>query len=415
MTEAQRLYRKLLDDQSKARGRMAELAGVDGALTPEQRSEMDMLENGTPDIERKLRASRASMDSEQTATIENPKGNPQQRELAELRSRVHLGDFVQAAAALRGVDGAAMEYSQALNIEAGRFPLSLLAPELRAETDVDGMANQQNWVDRLLAESLAMYLGVTFQSVAPGVSAHPVTTAGASGIQRARMEAVTATAWTVGTAEMKPKRNTALVIFSSEDAYRVPGLEDALRRDLQMGVMESIDKTIFNGDAGADGTDADIAGLNTLAGVEKTLTQALKVKAPETLAAFVELIDGQHATQASDLRVVASVGSNVLWSTTIHNATAENQTIQQFLTVAGIQWRTRADIDTATANGDFGAYIGRQRGIDGAGVAAVFSSGELIRDPYTSAKSGEVQLTLAYYWDFKLPRASNFARIKYVT
>ena len=32
MTEAQRLYRKLLDDQSKARGRMAELAGVDGEL-----------------------------------------------------------------------------------------------------------------------------------------------------------------------------------------------------------------------------------------------------------------------------------------------------------------------------------------------------------------------------------------------
>ena len=62
--------------------------------------------------------------------MENPRGNPEQREMAELRSRVNLGDFVTAAAAMRGVDGAAMEYSQALNLEAGRFPLSLLAPEL---------------------------------------------------------------------------------------------------------------------------------------------------------------------------------------------------------------------------------------------------------------------------------------------
>ena len=53
MTESQRLYRKLLDDQSKARGRMAELAAVDGALSPEQRSELDTLENGTPDLETK--------------------------------------------------------------------------------------------------------------------------------------------------------------------------------------------------------------------------------------------------------------------------------------------------------------------------------------------------------------------------
>ena len=67
------------------------------------------------------------------------------------------------------------------------------------------MANQQNWVDQLFAESLAMYLGITFQSVMPGVSAHPVTTAGATGAQRARMEAVTGAAWTVGTTELKPK------------------------------------------------------------------------------------------------------------------------------------------------------------------------------------------------------------------
>ena len=54
-------------------------------------------------------------------------------------------------------------------------------------------------------------------------------------------------------------------------------------------------------------------------------------------------------------------------------------------------------------------------GIDGAGVAAVWEAGELIRDPYTDAAKGTVHLTLCWLWDFGLPRTDNFQRIKFVT
>ena len=54
-------------------------------------------------------------------------------------------------------------------------------------------------------------------------------------------------------------------------------------------------------------------------------------------------------------------------------------------------------------------------GLNGAGVAAVWEAGELIRDPYSGAAKGEVALTLCYLWDFGLPRTSNFQRIKFVT
>ena len=337
-------------------------------------------------------------------------------ELRELRGRVNFGHYVTAAAEQRAADGAALEYNQALGIAGNRFPLALLAPaELRAETGADGRANQSSWIDRLFAETLAMYLGITFESVAPGVSAHPVTTAGATGAQKARMEAATAAAWTVATTELRPKRNVTLAVFSSEDAYRLPGLEAALTRDMRMAVMEAVDAAVFKGDTGADGTDADIAGLQTLAGTEKTVAQANKVKADQVLKAFLELVDGKHAGTLADVRVVSSIGSNVLWGTTIHNSAAENETVAQFLMCSGLTWRTREGIDMNTANGDFGAYVGLQRGIMGAGVAAVWSSGELIRDMYTGAGKGEVNLTLATYWDFALPRASNFARLKYVT
>ena len=180
-----------------------------------------------------------------------------------------------------------------------------------------------------------------------------------------------------------------------------------------MALMEGIDRSIFLGDATASGTDSDIVGLSTAAGLtEVTVTQANKVLGRrQTLAAFTSLVDGIHANSLSDLRVVTSVGAWRLWADSIINSTAENQTVAAFLREAGLSWMARGQIDTNTADGDFGAFVGRGRGIEGAAVAAVWEAGELIRDPYSSAAGGEVALTLCYLWDFAVVRASNFARV----
>ena len=55
MTAAQKRFRELRERQSQERGRMAELAIVD-QLSDEQRSELDTIERGTPDLERQIRA-----------------------------------------------------------------------------------------------------------------------------------------------------------------------------------------------------------------------------------------------------------------------------------------------------------------------------------------------------------------------
>ena len=361
---------------------------------------------------------RAALVSEGEPIETRTQESAEDRELRELRSKVVFADYVGAAMEQRAVGGAALEYNQALKIPANQFPLSMLAPDLeqRATTNTDTATMPKRWLDRLLAGSAAERLGITFESVEPGVATYPVTTAGATGAQRGRTEAAADTAWTVGTTDMKPKRNAVSLTYSMEDAARLPGLDDALVRDLRIGLMEAVDKAVFLGDDGANENGADITGLNTASNVvEKTVTQANKVKADQTLKAFVELVDGIHAESVGQLRLVVSVGSNVLWSTTIHNNAADNQTVGQFLMASGLNWTVRGGIDTATANGDWGAFVGRGRGIDGAGVAAVWSQGELIRDPYSSAKKGEVILTLNYLWDFSLPRATNFARLKYVT
>ena len=349
-----------------------------------------------------------------TATAETA----EERALVELRSNVQFGRYVSAAlAGMPVMGGAELEYNQHLNIAPNFFPLELIAGEHRAARDGDAEGHQATWLDRVVAETAAARLGVTFPMVPSGVAAYPVMSAGASGVQRGRTEAVAEGTYTVAVTELKPTRNAVHGVYSIEDELRLPGLAEAIIRDMRAATLESMDKAIFVGDAGANEDSANIAGFTTAAGVvEKTITQTNKVKGDELLKAFLAYVDGVYAAGMEDVRIVASVGSHVLWGGTLQAATIDNQTVAAFLRANGVTWTVRGGIDDATANGDFGAFIGLARGIDGAAVAPVWAQAQLIRDGYgTRAAQGEVGLTMNTFWDFGVPRAANFKRLKYVT
>ncbi len=435
MTHAQKKLRELRDRQSKERGRMAELAIAD-ELSDEMRSELDTIEAGTPDLERQLRAATVAVDSEEAeqraagAAGDTPAGDAEDRERAELRGRIRLASYLSAAVEKRAADGAEADYLASLEMPVlGRnggtaFPLELLAPperrqartEDRAITNVDIMTTPRTWLDRLFAETSAMRLGVNMESVPMGSASYPVTTGGASAAQRQRSTDAAADAgWTIGVTELKPRRNAVRLLFSIEDAARIPGLESALTRDLRAALTEGVDRAIFLGDSTATGVDADITGLNTATGVtEEELTQAEKLLWPETVSAFMQMIDGLHASTPADLRIVSSVGASRLWHSTTAN-TNRNESVAQIMIGNGLNFMSRANITEDTTNDEIGAFIGRGRGIDGAAVAGIWDAGELIRDPYSGAAKGEVALTLCYLWDFGVPRAANFMRLKFVT
>ena len=345
---------------------------------------------------------------------------PEGLEMESLRGRVDFGNYVRSAlAGGGGLAGAELELNQELNIPADYFPLSIMGRsgqlETRAKRDGDAEASQGTWLDRVFAMSAAERLGISFRSVSPGVAAYPVTTAGGSGVQRGRTEAASESTYTVSVEELKPTRNAVHGIYSVEDNMRLPGLADAIERDMRDAVVESVDRAIFKGDSGANENTADITGLQTAAIGESTLTQTNKVKGPETLSVFLNWIDGIHATTMAELNVVAAVGANTLWGSTIVNSAADNQTISQFLMASGMNWTTRGEIEAATAAGDFAAFAGLGRGIEGAGISAVWEAGQLVRDMYSNANSGEVKLTLNYLWAFALPRPANWKRLKFVS
>ena len=409
MTKSQKLALEL----SKNRQRLAALLAKD-ELSDDERSELDSLTTRQQQAEIEYRAAIVAEDDIETREV--PAEDAETREFMDLERRSTVAEFVCAAIEGREVRGASLEFSQAVNA-GGRLPLRLLAPELetRETTDTESTVSQQTWLDRLFFDTAAARVGVSMRSVGAGVASYPVTTAGASAAQRGRSEAAADAAWTVGTTEIKPSRNAVRAVFNIEDAARLPGLEDALKRDLSAALKEGIDRAVFISDGGANENAADITGLQTASIDEVTITQANKVKADKTLEAFAGMIDGKHAASLGDLGVVASIPANTLWLTTIANAAAENQTLAQFLRASGLDWSARGALSDGTSNGKFGAYVGRRRGIDGAGVAAVWEAADLIRDPYSGASKGEVALTLSYLWGFKLPRAAAFQRVKFVT
>jgi len=339
-----------------------------------------------------------------------------QRELDGIGGNLQFRRYVAAAVEMRAADGAEGEYNAGHGLSGRQFPLAMLAPtQMRTTTSANGQQTQQTWLDRLFAESTAMYLGLNMESVPAGTAAYPVTTAGAGPTQRDKEEAATASAWTVGVDVMTPKRMAALVQYTIEDSARLPGLADALRRDLGMALTEKMDAAMQVGDTGATTAANDIAGLTTAANVtEVEVKQADVAKPSEYVGYFAGLVDGIHAGEYEQLRTVISPAVFKLLNETPYNADAENQSVFEYLAAQGIMMRVRDGIGADTAANAFGALTSRQRGIDGAGVAAVWDAGQLIVDEITGADSGEVKLTLNALWDFALPRPSNFARLKYV-
>ena len=408
-----RKSQKLQLEQSELRESVNGLLAKDEMTDPE-REEMETKTKRLQETEGELRAA-ITLEAAEDSELRNERDDdPETREFRALETRSNVGLYVSAAMSGGRVGGAELEFNQALKLPEDHFPLRLLAPgaEHRAVTGADGATQQTRWVDRLFAEACAMSVGLTFDSVAPGVQAYPVTTAGATPAQRGKAQLTADAGWTVGVTELKPTRNAVRAVFTVEDAARLPTLEEALTRDLRMALVEGVDRAIFIGDATADPDAGDIVGLTTASIDESTISQTNKVKWPETIAVFAALIDGKHAMSPADLNIVAAVGANTLWMSTSAN-TNRNESVAQVLQGNGLTWKTRGDIEAATTAGKFGAFVGLARGIAGAGVVAVWDSAQLIRDPYSNAAKGEVALTMNHLWATGLPRTANFKRIKF--
>ena len=175
MTKAQKRLRELRERQSKDRGRMAELSVLDD-LSDEQRSELDGIEKGTPDLERQIRAATVAVEDEEKAA-ETSKANEPDAELRErrdLRERASLTEYLLARMQGRLVQGPEAELTAAAETRDGAIPLELWdTPETIERRQTDTVSGAPGTVgvnlDRIrpavFANSIAPRLGIEMPRV----------------------------------------------------------------------------------------------------------------------------------------------------------------------------------------------------------------------------------------------------------
>ena len=116
MKQSQKLDLK----RSEIRQRLNELSAVE-TLTDAQRTELVEKTQTMTDTETQYRAAVLGEEAdEQRAALEHP--DAEQRDLAALRGRVAVREYLTAAAEQRAVGGSALEYNQALQNRCKQVP-----------------------------------------------------------------------------------------------------------------------------------------------------------------------------------------------------------------------------------------------------------------------------------------------------
>ena len=323
MTQAQRRLRDLRERQSRERGRMAELALVD-ELTEEQRSELDGIEKGTPDLERQLRAATVAVEDEdreqRTTETEHPDG--EMRERIELRSRASLTEYLLCAARGRLPGGAEAELQAAAGVQG--IPLELWdVPEQRAITEAPGTTgiNLDPIRPAVFANSIAPRLGIDMPLVGSGTYATGTITGSQSAEAKAKSAAIAAAAGAITVTTATPKRVSARLELTLEDIAAVgqANFESILRENLSLALSDELDDQAING----DGSAPNLTGIFTRL-TNPSAPGAGVATFDSFVAAFAGGIDGLWAATIKDVAIVAGVETYGLSARTFRDATGQD-------------------------------------------------------------------------------------------
>ena len=264
MTEAQKRLRELRDRQSRERQRMAELSRAE-SLTDETRAELDLIETGTPDLERQLRAATLGVEQEDAASVVDTRtGGPdaEHRERLELRGRASLGRYLLAHMRGKVPDGAEGELAQAAGVDG--IPLELRDVERRAEpvgreTRAVSSARATVGVNlelrpAVFAPSVVDELMVDMPMVESGTYASGTITTLAEADAVPKGDAVPERGAVFTVTTTTPKRVGGSLTLRVEDIAAVgqANFESILRQHLSHVLSDELDDQLLNGDGAND-------------------------------------------------------------------------------------------------------------------------------------------------------------------
>ena len=353
---------------------------------------------------------------------ESPDGEEVERRKLLVRSSVI--PFIAEATDGRHVDGAEAECRAAVLGDDGgnQMPIDLLLSsdevERRSQTEhradtvtpvaaaalADG--SQASVLERIFTRSVAARLGVAMPSVAVGAEVYPIMTSGTTASMAADGTHVDAGAGAFTGHTLEPVRLTGAYLFNARQTLQLKNFEAILRRDLAAVLSDAMDDQVVNG----NGTAPNVSGFLT------ELPAVTRPAAADTFASYLEkftgAVDGLNAYTLGDLRAVMGASS---YSHMYSQYRSDNSDLPAYEALAsrvgGISVSSRIPAPT-TSGGEANtqrnvlaltSYPGRNA------VAPVWRGLKLIRDPYTLAGKGQVRLTAAMFWSFKILRETGWS------
>ena len=408
MSPAQKRLRELRDRQSKERQTMAELSLVD-SLSDEQRSELDRIEAGVPDLERQLRAAQVAVEHEdRAAKIEDGTKAPdaEMRECVELRSRASVGRYLLSALRGRAPDGAEGELQAAAGVdgiplEIWQRPPQEQRDEQRAITPAPGTTgvNLDTLRPAVFAPSIADKLQIEMPVVPSGTYATATLTTSATADAVAKSAAVPATAagWTP--TSTTAHRVGAGLDLTLEDLANVGAMnfESLLRQHISLVLSDQIDAQMING----TGTNDDLTGIfQRLA--DPTTAPTAVATFDDFVTAFADGVDGLWAGMMNEVSIVAGVDTYKLSARTFRDiATADLGDISFADYAMGhtAGWWTNKRMPATAANIQQAVLCRKGRSMMPSpmrtAVCPVWFGSISVDDIFTGARKGERYFTLS--------------------
>ena len=350
--------------------------------------------------------------------------DPQDREIARLLDRVGVGDYLDAAAAGRTVEGAARELRCAtLGDDAPPefMPLDLLLPraferQLRADVATSiataVQENQSTIAGRAFAVGALDYMGVMRPTVPFGTQSYVSLTTGGVADVRSAGVALDAAAGTFTTKSINPSRVTARVLYDNINDVRMRGSSDALAVDIRMQIADKLDKVGLQGQAAVSNTSPALTGI--INGLTDPTDPTAVATWTDYLDAFDDSVDGIYAMDETMVRVLVNA-DNWKHARGLPVGTDANGGLLRDRLPAG-RFRVSANMPATASTIATGlAYAAGMPGVvmGRAFTQAVWRGIRLIRDVYTNSAEDQTAVTATVYVGQDMVNAARYRRLEF--
>ena len=378
--------------------RLTTLAGMDP--TDETRAELTTLRAEASDVEQRMAAFLAAQDDDGPVETRRTRDKGDV-ELATLIDRSSVGTLLQSIFEGRMAVGPEAELQQHRGLAPNMVPLDMLRSRQDVETrgttpiPTNHQENQRVPIQPVFSTGDMAFLGIRQETAMAGDLAFPILSNRPSvGGPHTNSDDAPETDGTWSAELLQPSRIQASYIYRRSDAMRFPGMDDALRAALSMGLEEKADSQFITQ------LISDVSRTNA-------------VSAAETFASYrtrllYSQLEARHAKMESDIKLLLPTGILTHMSSTYRSNNADDSAADSLRMKAGGVMLS-AHIPAVASN--LGDAIVRRGMFDDA-VYVMWDGPIAIFDEVTRSGAGEIELTLAGFDAWKVIRTAGFARVQ---